>query len=184
MADRKYPTLEFVRQCLREEDGKLFWLVRPECHFPNAHACNAWNGRYAGVIAGNLKRDSNRDGVRCKIRVGTTTIVRSTIVWALKHGVWLAGLDHKNHNPLDDRIENLRPATSIQNAHNQGKKKTNTSGYKGVSRNRRTRSKPWEARIMINGKKKYLVAFNDPADAHAAYCRAADLLHGEFACHG
>lgn len=26
-------TIEYVRQCLRYEDGKLFWLTRPESHF-------------------------------------------------------------------------------------------------------------------------------------------------------
>ena len=41
--------------------------------------------------------------------------------------------DHKNRNTLDNRRDNVRPASSAQNMQNTKKPVTNKSGYKGVS---------------------------------------------------
>ena len=59
---------------------------------------------------------------------------------------------------------------------------TNTSGLKGAFwvANRGK----WMSQIKCNGKLVYLGYFATAEDAHAAYCRAADRLHGEFANHG
>ena len=38
-------------------------------------------------------------------------------------------IDHKNHNPLDNRKENLRVCTHRQNCANMKLSKRNTSGY-------------------------------------------------------
>jgi len=43
-------------------------------------------------------------------------------------------VDHENHDTLDNRDGNLRPATPGQNGANQGRHINNTSGYKGVSK--------------------------------------------------
>lgn len=43
-------------------------------------------------------------------------------------------VDHKNQDKLDDRRNNLRPATRSQNGGNRYKQLNNTSGYKGVIR--------------------------------------------------
>src|SRR3979490_864050 len=40
--------------------------------------------------------------------------------------------DHKNHNTLDNRRENLRPCTRSQNQYNLRMRKDNTSGFNGV----------------------------------------------------
>lgn len=71
----------------------------------------------------------------------------------------------------------LRLATRAENMHNTGKNSRNTSGFKGVSRNR----KRWAAGIVSEGVYRYLGTFDTPEEAHAAYCVAAKQLHGEFA---
>lgn len=91
-------------------------------------------------------------------------------------------VDHRNHNTLDNRRENLRVCTSAQNLWNQGKRKKNTSGYKGVSWNRN--SKKWIACIGVNRKSIYLGAFPSAHEAGMAYADAARLYHGEFANSG
>jgi AP2 domain. len=88
-------------------------------------------------------------------------------------------VDHINHNTLDNRKSELRLCTHSQNLHNQGRNSKNTSGYKGVHWYKRY--KKWQAQIKLNGKKIHLGYFSTPEEAHAAYCKAALELHGEFA---
>lgn len=88
-------------------------------------------------------------------------------------------VDHINGNKLDNRRANLRLATHAENARNRGAPRSNTSGFKGVSWNRRDNR--WQAHIRTDGKLRSLGYFNSAGEAHAAYCEAADALHGAFA---
>ena len=88
-------------------------------------------------------------------------------------------VDHINHDTVDNRKSELRLCTHSQNSHNQGRNSKNTSGYKGVHWYKR--DKKWQAQIKLNGKKIHLGYFSTPEEAHAAYCKAALELHGEFA---
>jgi len=77
----------------------------------------------------------------------------------------------------DNRLHNLRAATSSQNKHNSGIRRHNVSGYKGVSRN----WGKWAARICVNRKTICLGSFDTPEQASAAYKSAAAKYHGDFA---
>ncbi len=87
-------------------------------------------------------------------------------------------VDHKNGDGLDNRRENLRPATKAQNQHNKTKYRTNTSGYKGVSWLKSEHK--WQANIKVDGRQKKLGRFDTAEAAHLAYAEAARELHGEF----
>ncbi len=87
--------------------------------------------------------------------------------------------DHENNNKLDNRRSNIRLASVAENNRNIGISKNNTSGYKGVSWNKQHQR--YEAYIWFNRKKRRLGLFDDPKEAHKAYCNAAKELHGEFA---
>jgi hypothetical protein len=87
-------------------------------------------------------------------------------------------VDHRNHNPLDNRRENLRVCTVTENNRNVRKNRTNTSGYKGV----RMEAGKWRVRIRFNGKKLHVGFFLRLEDAIKAYRQAAFRYHGEFAC--
>jgi hypothetical protein len=88
-------------------------------------------------------------------------------------------VDHINGNSLDNRRENLRLATRFQNGQNRAAPANNTSGYKGVHWLKSAQK--WQARIKVEGKRIHLGVFENPEDAFKAYCRAAELHHGEFA---
>ncbi len=88
-------------------------------------------------------------------------------------------VDHINGDTLDNRRANLRVCTMAQNVRNRKKPRTNTSGYKGV--HWMPRHKKWMAKITCAGKHIFLGLFDDPAEAHAAYCAAAKKYHGDFA---
>lgn len=88
-------------------------------------------------------------------------------------------VDHINGNPLDNRRANLRLSVSGGNQRNTSRRKDCASGFKGVRYHKQT--KKWMARITISGKQTNLGYFNNPEEAHAAYCEAAVKYYGEFA---
>lgn len=86
-------------------------------------------------------------------------------------------VDHISGDSLDNRRCNLRICTPAQNAKNQGKNSLNKSGFRGVCR----AGNKWQALIAHEGKQRYLGTFSTPEEAHAAYCKASEEYHGEFA---
>lgn len=84
-------------------------------------------------------------------------------------------VDHKNHNGLDNRRENLRCCAQRQNLLNTRKRQACTSKYKGVYWNKSYGE--WQARI----KRRHLGFFKDEGDAALAYNQAAAAEFGEFA---
>lgn len=91
-------------------------------------------------------------------------------------------IDHVNGNKIDNRRCNLRICTKAQNGYNQKAQRTNTTGYKGVMRHKQTGR--YIAQIGHEGKKIHLGSFSTAAEAYAAFCEAAQQLHGEFANFG
>ena len=87
--------------------------------------------------------------------------------------------DHRNHDTLDNRRENIRAATHSQNQQNRpGLDSHNTSGFRGVSWNKKR--KKWVANIGVGGKYKYLGLFTDINKAAAVYSAANRKYFGEF----
>lgn len=87
-------------------------------------------------------------------------------------------LDHRCHNPLCVNPSHLRACTQSQNAMNGLKHRDGSAPYKGAYRY----GVKWRSQIRSNGKLVHLGCFGTPKDAHQAYCHAASILNGEFAC--
>ena len=88
-------------------------------------------------------------------------------------------IDHKNGNGLDNRRENLRPATPSQNGANRGKNKDSLKKYKGVFKV--SRGPSWMAVIRTKGKGIYIGSFPNEELAAEAYDKKASEIFGEFA---
>lgn len=98
------------------------------------------------------------------------------LAWLHYYGEWpKEELDHKDTNRSNNRIENLREATPLQNRANTAP--IGESGIKGV----RKRRNKWEASIIHEGVYTYLGTFDIAEEAAMSYNSKASELHGEFA---
>jgi hypothetical protein len=135
----------------------------------------AWNGRFAGKVAGYIDKQGY-----WSLHIFHRRYRAPRVAWLIMTGEWPAGdIDHINLNRSDDRWSNLRVATESENMANRLAPRNNTSGFKGVSFDRKT--KKWRAKITKNYSHHYLGAFDTPEAACAAYSKAAHELFGEFA---
>lgn len=87
-------------------------------------------------------------------------------------------IDHRDSNGLNNVRSNLRFATKSDNSQSQKKKKSNTSGHKGVRFNKQARS--WVAFIGANNTQYHLGSFKTKQEAIAARIAAGNLLHKDF----
>jgi hypothetical protein len=111
------------------------------------------------------------------IRIDGVHHLAHRLAWLYVHGKHPSEeIDHRNGNPADNRIANLRECSHAQNARNVGRRR-NRSGFKGVS----PRGRKWIAQIGLNGRTIYLGLFATAQKAADAYDEAARLYHGEFA---
>jgi len=89
------------------------------------------------------------------------------------------GIDHRDHDGLNNQRSNLRPATQGQNNANRRSKSGSASAYKGVYR--RDACAGWRAQIMAGKRSVHLGSFATEEDAGRAYDAAALALWGEYA---
>jgi len=167
---RKTTILENINELLTYDSttGEISWKVSRRGHIR------------AGKIAGHVAHPPHsRTSYRC-IKIDGKTYYAHRLAWMFVFRRWpRAFLDHINGNGLDNRISNLREATSAQNNRNTPRRCDNTSGYKGVCYH--ISNKRYTAGIRINGVGKHLGSFATAKEAHAAYCTAAKENFGEFA---
>lgn len=88
-------------------------------------------------------------------------------------------VDHIDGNKLNNGGENLRECSVSQNNHNSKLSSRNTSGYKGVSFNKRLGK--WVVNVALNGKLHSGGVFLKLEDAVEASIKLRNKLHGEFA---
>jgi hypothetical protein len=157
-------TAEYLRSILdyNPDTGQFTW------------AC-ARRGVRAGSVAGS--KDS---GGYVVIRVDHEIYKAHRLTWLWMTGQWpVAEMDHINGARDDNRWVNLREATFAENQRNKGRRRDNTSGFKGAHWCAQTQK--WRARIVTDGKTVDLGRWDDPELAGFVYGEHADTLHGNFA---
>lgn len=140
------------------ETGDLIWKV------------DLYSNKVKGKVAGSMHVSGYMD-----VQINGKKFKTHRMVWLWHQGVFPAnGLDHINGDKSDNRIENLREATTAQNAQNLRKAQSNNkSGYLGVRpfRNR------WQAKITVNNKRHHIGTYDNPEAAHEAYLAKKRELH-------
>lgn len=161
------------------ETGNLIWKERPQEHFGNTQAHLAWNTKYAVKKAGN-KRFGRGLPHAIGVKLNTVGYLAHRIIWEMVNGPIPSGMvvDHKDCNPFNNKIDNLRLATKAQNSHNSQLKISNKTGVKGVSIHSVTGK--FIAQIKTNGKTLHLGVYDSLQDGAIAYAFASEILHGDF----
>lgn len=109
-----------------------------------------------------------------------STVKLHRAAWFLFHGVWPKDqVDHINNVRDDNRIVNLREATSAENGGNQKVRESGSSKYKGVCWDKQVCK--WRAQIMVNCKQIYLGCYHNEKEAALAYNKAALEYFREYA---
>jgi hypothetical protein len=137
-------------------------------------------GKRAGKEAGHILHRYADDRYRRRgVCVDGVKYKASRLAWFYMTGEWPENLiDHKNVNPIDDRWDNLRPATHSQNVANTRRpRKFNKTGFKGV----RLCHGRYRVSIRVDGRSFSGGYFDTPEEASEAYKRLAIRHHGEFA---
>lgn len=101
------------------------------------------------------------------------------IAWLLVHGELPTEIDHRDGDPANNAIANLRLATRSQNQANRGIQSNNVSGVKGVCWDRRRNR--WKVFVGDKRRQIFIGRFKTFEDAVQARLSAALDIHGEFA---
>jgi hypothetical protein len=88
-------------------------------------------------------------------------------------------VDHINRDMKDNRRDNLRIVTPSENQINRTTLSSNTSGYKGVSYDKK--SEKWRASVIKDGVQHHLGFYINKEDAAKAYNAKAFEFYGEKA---
>lgn len=121
------------------------------------------------------------DGDYIRIMIDEKSYRAHRLAWLYVNGRWPDDqLDHKNRNPKDNRIENLRQCCNSQNQANKEAPENNTSGYKGVSWNKGNGK--WVSYIYFEGGRLHLGSYDYAKSAAIAYNDKAVELFGDFSC--
>ncbi len=141
--------------------GRLSWRISPS------------NNVKVGQEAGSLTKWSYR-----QVRVKRRDHKAHRIIWLYMTGRWpQEQIDHIDGDGLNNRWNNLREATPLQNQANRRVNHNNKLQVKGVD----LYQGRYRAQIRMGGKKCFLGSFGTPEEAQTAYQEAAVRLHGDYA---
>lgn len=163
-------TAKFVREKFTydPEEGLLRWRNPSGRH-----------GRIpAGSVAGTI---TEAEGYR-SVTIGGRQYRASRLIWVYVTGKWpKVQIDHEDTDTGNDRWNNLRLATGSQNKANSRKYRNKSSLLKGVQAVQKRRSIRFRAVATKDGVREHLGYFDTEQEAHVAYLKRAEELHGEFA---
>lgn len=158
------PTQEQVKSLFDYKDGNLHWKI-----------ARAKNKIKANSIAGSKNKIYN------SISIFGKTWSLHRVIWIFHFGHTNKEIDHVDGNTKNNNIENLREVTRNQNQYNHKINKRNTSGYKGISFDKK-RNK-WTVRFNVKKTPIYFGRFDDLELAELVAIEARNKYHKEFARH-
>jgi hypothetical protein len=146
-------------------------------------SCNPETGLFTckvsrgNIRAGSIAGIKRHDGY-IRIYIDGRWYMAHRLIWLHAYGTWPEHeIDHVDGDKTNNRLCNLRLATTSQNNANRPVHKNNKCGFKGVALYRGK----WRSQIQVDGKNHHLGYFDTAEEAHAAYVAAAEKHFGRFA---
>lgn len=161
-------TKEYLHELFEYRDGHLYWKIN--------------KGKITSGTKAGCKHTPKPNYDCWVICVDGKLYKAHRLIYLYFYNELPKQIDHKDNNPLNNNIDNLRKASQSENCLNSLVSKRNTSGVKGVSW--RKKSKKWTVRITINNKYVSFGSFNDKELAELVAIEARNKYHGEFANNG
>lgn len=127
-------------------------------------------------IAGNVRPDGYRS-----IRIEQKAYLAHRLIFLFHHGYMPKYIDHKDGDPTNNRIENLRESTHSQNMMNSKVNSVSRSKIKNVRWN--NSCSKWQVLIQVMGKQRHIGVYKDLELAELVAIEARNKYHGEFAKH-
>lgn len=157
-------TQDLLHELFEYRDGDLIWKVSTNSRAP------------AGKIAGTVRPAGYRG-----IQINGKLYLAHRLIFLMHSGYLPRFIDHIDNDQSNNRIENLRAATQIENLWNQAINSSNTSGFKGVVFHKATGK--WRAQVQKDNKRHW-GGYHDTAEkANEAAIALREKLHGEFVRH-
>lgn len=158
---KKRPTLAQLRKILKydPETGIFTWLRDHN------------NGR---MKYGSRAGRADARGYRA-IGIDNELYSEHHLAWVFVYGEWPKQIDHKNRNKSDNRIANLRKATTSQNALNR-KYKGSRSGHRNIFLHKGK----YKVELRVDGVLTFFGYFTSLKRAIKVR-NEARISHGEFA---
>ena len=122
-----------------------------------------WNKTRKGCKKGSICGSINGRGYH-EIKINGKRFLSHRLAFLYEYGRFPKNeIDHIDHNILNNKFDNLREVSKLENARNQKIHKSNNSGVCGV-RFRESR-KRWIAEINVNGKTQHIGSFTSKEEA-------------------
>jgi hypothetical protein len=157
-------TQELALKLFEYKDGCLYWKSMP-------YKRNDLIGTEAGTL----------DCDRRQVTINKKHYKTHRLIFLMFYGYMPKEVDHIDGNPLNNNIENLRPATRSEQLCNTGLRKNSKSGVKGVSWDS-SRNK-WTVVVTKNKQTMFRDRFDDLEFAQLVAIEARDKYHGSFTRH-
>ncbi len=178
---KTYPDIWYLHTALDYDPatGHFWWRHRPDMP-------KCWNNKHAGKRAGTVRTSTHytANGVKCPdrkyvaIALGGHAYQAGWFALALSYGHYPEHeLDYVSGDGTDNRLRNLREATTGQNRSKRGRIQGRTLPI-GVHLRPSGR---FAAMIKVAGEIKHLGVFDTPGPASKAYAAAARKQNGVFA---
>jgi hypothetical protein len=156
-------TQEEAHRLFEYKDGSLFWKIRPANRVQIGDKVGGTNGKKEPYL---------------RLCIKEKRYLVHKIIFFIHHGYMPEVVDHIDGNIHNNKIENLREVTKMQNSHNSKIRKNNSTGVPNVFWYEKTNR--YFVKVVANKKIAFSGYFKDLELAELVASEARTKFHNGF----